>query len=121
MATQKSNNKYENISEAEWYDYVTGLVAPLQAMQVADNFSDKDKFGKDLLEVVLVLYGIGVQQYETTGSGKGDSKVPEKIVIHEVQQDNEKNLNFENDSKKNNVFQDKKDFRERNWHLDRIK
>ena len=67
VATHKNpDNKYESASEAEWDDYITGLVAPLQVMQVAQNFNDKDKFGKDLLEVILGLYGIGVQQYSDT-------------------------------------------------------
>ena len=75
VATHKNpDNKYEDISEAEWYDYITGLVAPLQAMQVAENFNDKDKFGKDFLEVMLGLYGIGVQQYDTSNKNKKDSR-----------------------------------------------
>ena len=75
VTTHKNpDNKYESASEAEWYDYITGLVAPLQAMQVAENFNDKDKFGKDLLEVILGLYGIGVQQYDTSSKGKNNSR-----------------------------------------------
>ena len=75
VATHKNpDNKYESASEAEWYDYITGLVAPLQVMQVAQNFNDKDKFGKDLLEVILGLYGIGVQQYDTSSKGKNNSR-----------------------------------------------
>lgn len=66
--------KNESASEAEWYDYITGLVAPLQVMQVAQNFNDKDKFGKDFLEVMLGLYGIGVQQYDTSNKNKKDSR-----------------------------------------------
>jgi hypothetical protein len=70
LSTHKNpQNKFEDASKAEWNDYITPLFAPLQAMQLVENFNDKDSFGKDFIETVLSLYGIGVAQYDNTSKG----------------------------------------------------
>ena len=70
LLTHKNpQNKFEDASKAEWNDYITPLFVPLQAMQLVENFNDKDSFGKDFIEVALGLYGIGVAQYDNTSKG----------------------------------------------------
>ncbi|HNO48998.1 MAG TPA: hypothetical protein PKI48_10465, partial [Chitinophagales bacterium] len=62
-------NKFEGSDKAEWQDYITPLFVPLQFMTIAENTEDKDSFGKDFIETVLSLYGIGVAQYDNTSKG----------------------------------------------------